>query len=70
MNYQILNHLGEVEVASISQEELNTLISDENNIGVYFAYDEGENDLVTRWAQDAAEGNDVSGRKIYKDLAE
>ena len=68
MNYQILNHLGEVEVASISQEELNTLISDENNIGVYFAYDDAENDLVTRWAQD--ESPQASSRKIYKDLAE
>jgi len=69
MNYQILDHTGEIVVDSVSAEELQSLIeAGEHN---YFQHDDTpENDLLTRFAQHEEEGGDVSNYRIYKQIVE
>lgn len=67
--FEIQNYLGEVVIASVTQEELDNLIqTDQYN---YFMYDEiAENDLVTRWAGEQPDGQIVVDNRIFKQIEE
>lgn len=67
MAYQILNHLGEEVIPSVSQEELDAMIeSIEYNVFQY-----GEN-LVEEFKRqlESGEAEDLSGTRIYKKIEE
>ena len=67
--FEIQNYLGEVVIASVTQEELDNLVqTDQYN---YFMYDEiAENDLVNRWAGVQPDGQIVVDNRIYKLIQE
>jgi len=66
MVYQILNNLGEVEVESVTEEELSVLKENALAGGFnYYEFDYG-NDLVASWAQDTEV--DYSRSKIFKKI--
>jgi siroheme synthase (precorrin-2 oxidase/ferrochelatase) len=69
MNYEIQDYNGDVVIASVTVEELESL--KETGEFNYFEHDlNPENDLVERWIVAVAEGHDVSNHRIYKKINE
>lgn len=67
-NYQIQNYKGEVISASISQDELNTLLENNTEFNS-FEYDEGLVDSFIARIE-SGESNDLSSVRIYKKIEE
>ncbi len=67
MAYQILNHLGEEVIPSVSQEELDAMIESID----YNVFQYGEN-LVEEFKRqlDSGEASDLGNTRIYKKIEE
>ncbi len=67
MAYQILNHLGEEVIPSVSQEELDVMVESID----YNVFQYGEN-LVEEFKRqlDSGEASDLSNTIIYKKIEE
>ncbi len=67
MAYQILNHLGEEVIPSVSQEELDVMVESID----YNVFQYGEN-LVEEFKRqlDSGEASDLGNTRIYKKIEE
>ena len=67
MAYQILNHLGEEVIPSVSQEELDAMVESID----YNVFQYGEN-LVEEFKRqlDSGEASDLGNTRIYKKIEE
>ena len=69
-NYQILNHLGEVLEASVTEEAFNEMVELNPNLAFYLYDANPENDLVERWKNKPEDESDVTQYRIYKLIEE